>query len=189
MHGVADDVRRTVAKSEAIKAMDAEQAARVHALYFKTHIANRITKTDPGAGPDDPMLAVREALVREVAQKEALMAAEDEQMRRTIEEFKHTVSDEVRRAVAQKEVKAATELEQAQRVTRQRLSAVGEELERTVAQMEALKAMDIEQAQRVQADYFKRMVAGHIATDQELSSANPLLKAVQDQLVAEVSNK
>lgn len=188
MHGVAEDVRRTVAQSEALKAMDAEQAARVHALYFKTHIANRITQAnESGAGPDDPMLAVREDLLREVAQKEVSMAAEDEKMRRTIEEFKHTVSDAVRRTVAQNQARAATELEQAQRVTIDKLHAIGEELRRTVAKQQADAAVDVERAQRIQADYFKRMVAGHIANNQELASANPSLKAVQAQLLAEVA--
>jgi hypothetical protein len=42
MFDVADDLRRTVAQSEALKAMDQEQAARAHAIYFKTYIAEAI---------------------------------------------------------------------------------------------------------------------------------------------------
>lgn len=186
MHIVADDVRRTVATSDAIKAMNNEQAARIHALYFKQHIANRITKSESGNGKD-PMMAVREQLVREVAQKEATMAAENEQMRRMIEEFKHVVSDDVRRAVAQKEADKAAELEQAQRVTVDNLHEISDEIRRTVAAAEANAAMDTEQAQRIQADYFKRMVAGHIANNQELKSANPILEAVHKELVSEAT--
>jgi len=187
MHGVADDVRRTVAQSEAIKAMDAEQAARVHTLYFKTHIANRISKASDASPDNDPMLAVREQLIREVAQKEARLAEENEQMRRIIEEFKHTVSDDVRRTVAQKEADRATELEQAQRVTTDTFHEISDEIRRTVAAQKADTAMDVEQAQRVQVDYFKRMVAGHIANNQVLAAANPAIASIQQQLLAEVA--
>lgn len=185
MHVVADDVRRTVAQSTALKSMEDEQARQVHTLYFKSCVANLINKCEP-VGDDDPMVAVREQLLREVAQKEALLAQENEQMRRTIEEFKHTVSEELRRKVARKSAGDASALEQAQRVVIDNLHEISDEIRRTVAAAGASQAVAVEQAQQIQADYFKRMVAGHLANNQEITKENHM-KAVQDELLAEVT--
>lgn len=186
MHVVADDVRRSVARSEAAKAMDDEQAARVHAVYFKSCIANRINRCTPMES-DDPMLNVREQLLRDVAQKQALLAEENEQLRRIVEEMKHTIADDVRRAVARKSVDGAAELEQAQRITIENLHEISGEIRRTVSANEANAAMDTEQMQRMQADHFKRFIAGHIGTNQQKEHSNAMA-AVQAELLQGVSH-
>eukprot|EP00036_Acanthoecidae_sp_10tr_P011588 CAMPEP_0182927172 /NCGR_PEP_ID=MMETSP0105_2-20130417/13390_1 /TAXON_ID=81532 ORGANISM="Acanthoeca-like sp., Strain 10tr" /NCGR_SAMPLE_ID=MMETSP0105_2 /ASSEMBLY_ACC=CAM_ASM_000205 /LENGTH=235 /DNA_ID=CAMNT_0025065103 /DNA_START=43 /DNA_END=750 /DNA_ORIENTATION=+ len=190
MFDVADDLRRTVAKSEAIKAMSEEQAARAHAVYFKTYIAEFIDKTGAAAGADgaDPMLEVREELLREIHSKEADAAIEDEKERRILEQFKHEISDGIRRSVAQQQARLAVEVEKAQRIQQDRMKVVGEELVRAVAAGKADKAAEVEQAQRVQADYFKRMVMGQIAKDQELAGS-PSMQKVQAALLAEIQAK
>eukprot|EP00035_Acanthoeca_spectabilis_P020038 m.430865 g.430865 ORF g.430865 m.430865 type:complete len:233 (+) comp17221_c0_seq1:627-1325(+) len=186
MFDVADDLRRTVARSEAMKAMDEEQAARAHSLYFKTYVAEFIAKSTEGKPADDPMVEVREELLREIGRKEAEVATKDEQYRRVMADFKHEISDEIRRAVAQQQARRDVEVEKAQRIQQERMASVGEELRRTVAASEVDKAAEVEQAQRVQADYFKSMVMGQISKNDELS-ASPSMKAVQQALLSEIA--
>jgi hypothetical protein len=53
--------------------------AGAHSIYFKTYIAEFIAKSTEGKGQDDPMVQVREQLLREIGKKEVEVAAKDEQ--------------------------------------------------------------------------------------------------------------
>ena len=75
---------------------------------------------------------------------------------------------------------------QAQRVQMDHMAEVGEELRRAVAAKEADAAVKVEQSQRIQADYFKRMIAGQIAKNEELSSS-PSMRSVQKSLLEEIA--
>jgi hypothetical protein len=75
---------------------------------------------------------------------------------------------------------------QAQRIQMHIMNDVGEELRRAVAAKEADQAVAVEHAQRIQADYFKRMIAGQIAKDAELS-ASPSMRSVQKALLDEIA--
>ena len=56
--------------------------------YFKAKVASAIGELTEKS---DPMNAVKEELLREIAQRDALDAQESEQFRRTLEAFKHEV--------------------------------------------------------------------------------------------------
>jgi len=187
---VKESLVRFVAKSEAIKAMTAEQAQQVQSNYFKSMVAHQINTAQEGQSNEvsEMMNSVKEQLLREVAQKEAFIAQSAEQERRTYMMAQKEINLELERTVAENSAKAATELEKHQRMTIDQLHEIGSELRKVVAQKNAKQAMDVEQTQRVTADYFKRMIMGHLMKDQEVS-AKPDFAAVRAQLVKEVSEQ
>lgn len=181
-----EELQRTVATSEVLKAMDVEQAQRAQAYHFKSKVAAAIGGLQ--IAPDDPMNAVKEQLLREIAKRDALDAEESEQYRRTIEAFKDEVNNEVRRSVASKEAENAVAVETAQRITRDRFHEIGEQLRKTVSQKEADAAMEVEKSQRIQSDFFKKMVLGHLSTNQANAQDNGLSNSLRSELLKEIAS-
>lgn len=67
---MGEELRRTVAASEADKAAEVEQAQRVQADYFKSMVMGQISKNDElSASPS--MKAVQQALLSEIAARKS----------------------------------------------------------------------------------------------------------------------
>lgn len=184
--GVKEDLVRFVSQSEAMKVMSVEQSQQVQTNYFKSMIAAKINTVGQSCGKEaaEAMNAVKEQLLREVAGKEALSAQDTEKEQRLHVAAMKEISHELERKVAQDQALAASELEQHQRITIQSLHAISEEIRKVVAGDAAKKAMDAEQVQRTTADYFKRMVMGHLAKETEAKGPSPMA-AVQAELLKE----
>jgi hypothetical protein len=97
---------------------------------------------------EDKMTAVKEALVREIAQKDVDSAMDAEQKRRIAQDNMTEVKEELVRKRAQEDAASATDAEQAERVVAEKKTEVMESLQRQSAQKQADAAMDAERQRR-----------------------------------------